>query len=92
MVLAANHNPYGNKGADLIETIRCERMSGAHVHTRPHPAVDQNTKRAVRTTAPGAHAKPWNEGRWDRARPASASTAHRVKAHDPKLLADMLAS
>ncbi|KAL3914814.1 MAG: hypothetical protein SGPRY_007488 [Prymnesium sp.] len=86
-VIGSQLHPFGNKGPDLIETIRMERQSGPHVRVNPHPAVDQVRKVPIRDTV-GAYRKMWMEPRWDR--PMSALP--RVEVHAPDVIQDLLAA
>ena len=88
-VLGANLHPYGNRGPDLIETIRLERCSGPHVRVSPHPSVDTKQGVAIRREPLGQHRKMWNEPRWDR--PQSAAASLRLRVHNPALVQDILA-
>ena len=88
-VLGANLHPYGNRGPDLIETIRLERCSGPHVRVSPHPSVDTAKGVAIRREPLGQHRKMWNEPRWDR--PQSAAASLRVRVHAPAAVQDLLA-
>ena len=50
-------HPHGNRGADLIETIRLQTLAGNnHIFTRPHPAVDEKCRLIKRAT----YQKPWS--------------------------------
>lgn len=81
-------HPHGNRGADLIETIRLERLAGSdHVFTRTHPAVDE-TKRIPIRPASGSYQKMWKEPSWKR--PASAMPTT-CRVHSGDALGELLA-
>jgi len=89
-------HPCGNRGADLIETIRLERLSASLADKGPHPnlrlfipphhadAVAQN--RSVRPGVGGPGERPWAEKRWTR--PASAG---QMRVHHKAELDELLA-
>lgn len=78
-------HPHGNRGADLIETIRLQTLAGnKHVFTRPHPAVDEKRRVPIKRTA---YAKLWSEPRWNRPQSAAAT----VRVHSTDRLQELLA-
>ena len=88
-----NYHPYGNKGADLIETIKLERMGGANYGAglsgaKAHPSVDTVQRVAVRRPRE-SRAKPWSEAVWNRPRPNSAG---QMRVHSADHLQSVLSS
>ena len=85
-------NPFGNKGADLIETIRLEGhrdgpgiylgSAGVRGIAKPHPCVDTATNLPLRKR-PDAGRKPWAERR-----PNSAAAT--VRVHNAEAVQRML--
>ena len=89
-------HPYGNKGADLIETIRLENLAGlgprlgqGHSGSKAHRLFD--TQHGVMTRQnPATRSKPWGTKAWNR--PASAAAAAgRLRVHNEAGLRDLLA-
>jgi len=86
-------HPHGNRGADLIETIRLERLSAAILapaeqKAEPAPVRElfvpaHHTQRPQ--TAKAARKKPWTEPKWTR--PVSAST---MRVHSSQVLNELL--
>ena len=71
-------HPLGNKGADIIEIIRLEKLAAnPKLFVKPHPAVEPPRPRTRAQSA--GPARPWSEPRWTR--PQSASNV-RVHAAD----------
>jgi len=82
-------HPHGNRGADLIETIRLERQAGdPQLFVPPHATASQPPRRE-RPQSAFAKNKPWAEPKWTHTRPASASA---LRVHSNAALNDMLAS
>ena len=83
-------NPFGNKGADLIETIRLEGhrdgpgiylgSAGVRGIAKPHPCVDTATNLPLRKR-PDAGRKPWAERR-----PNSAAATVSIKVNKDQSL------
>lgn len=72
----ANH-PYGSKGADLIETIRIDTLSGSSRSTANlHPST--------------ARTRPWAEPPAKYVRPKSAAARTTCKVYSPELLQELL--
>eukprot|EP00966_Prymnesium_polylepis_P182187 4220761-Prymnesium_polylepis.2 len=86
--LGVHLHPYGNKGVDLIETIRLENLSGPHVRQHLHPSVDKSGRPFRKDGPPGSHRKLWSEPRWDR--PQSAAAAVRLRVHAPAVVTELL--
>ena len=92
-------HPSGNRGADLIETIRLERLStqladkgpapNDRLFIRPHHTDPSAQTRRSRpgVGGPGPASRPWAERRWTR--PASAG---QMQVHSTEALRDMLAT
>ena len=91
-------HPHGNRGADLIETIRLEKMSAAIKHPgrvapppderlfiRPHHSDPRVPPKATRPGVGGPGERPWAERRWNR--PASAG---QLTVHNREHVDDML--
>jgi len=85
MPMAILH-PHGNRGPDLIETIRLEREMGAiqgrsnpaegdaQLFVPPHHTSEQPQK--VRPRGGGSHDRPWAEPKWNRPASAGAMRVH----------------
>lgn len=90
-------HPAGNRGADLIETIRLERLSTSLVDKGPHPdsklfipAHHTDPRMQPQSSKPGVGgpgAKAWTERKWNR--PVSAG---QMRVHSRDALSEMLAS
>jgi len=90
-------HPHGNRGADLIETIRLERLSsdvcekGVQPDTRlfvpPHHTDQMGRMRSSRPGVGGPGDRAWAEQRWTR--PASAG---QMRVHSAAALDEMINS
>ena len=88
-------HPSGNRGADLVETIRLERLSAAvadkgpgpdsRLFIRPHHTDVSEQTRSMRPGVGGLGERPWAEKRWTR--PASAGV---ISTHSASALQEML--
>jgi hypothetical protein len=85
----ANLNPHGNKGADLIETIRMEKLAGnPKLFVPQHPSVGKLPgKLSFSHTAPSGQDRPWAQPRWSRPQTAGAMRVHSSDRFNELLLA-----
>ena len=92
-------HPHGNRGADLIETIRLERMSAEMANQNPLLRPDKklfvpphhtDPRAEGRSSKPGVGGpgiRPWTEKRWTRPQTAGA-----MRVHSSNALQDMMAA
>ena len=90
-------HPHGNRGADLIETIRLERLSAQVADKNPLlkpdrtlfvPPHHSDVRAEGVSSKPGVGGpgeRPWAEKRWNRPQTAGA-----LRVHSAKELQDML--
>ena len=76
-------NPHGSRGADLLETLRLDTLSGnSREIANRHPAVDARGMAVRQQTS--ARSKPWSEtpAKFIRPKSAAARTKCRVYCHE----------
>lgn len=82
-------HPFGNKGADLIETLRLDALSGGSRQlAQRHPSV--NAAGVVERQPPSAWGKPWAETPAKYARPKSAAVRGTMTVHSADFLNEIL--